>query len=97
MTSLGAQGTVMKSEVEIYTTMMCGFCYRAKALLKAKNITYNEISVGMNAARRSEMIERAAGACTVPQIFINGAHIGDCDELFRLESLGELDAILAGG
>lgn len=83
-------------EVEIYTTMLCGFCYRAKALLKAKNIAYREINVGMNAARRSEMIERAAGAGTVPQIFVGGTYIGDCDELFRLESLGELDVILAG-
>ncbi len=83
-------------DVEIYTSMMCGFCYRAKALLKAKNVTYTEIGVGMNPVRRAEMIERAAGACSVPQIFVGGRHIGDCDELYRLESLGELDAILTG-
>jgi glutaredoxin 3 len=86
----------MASEVEIYTTMMCGFCYRAKALLKAKDVAFREIGVGMDAARRNEMTERAAGARSVPQIFVDGAHVGDCDELFRLESLGELDAILAG-
>lgn len=84
------------SEVEIYTTMMCGFCYRAKALLKAKNIAFREINVGMNSAHRSEMIERTAGARTVPQIFVGGIHIGDCDELYRLESMGKLDAILSG-
>lgn len=77
--------------------MMCGFCYRAKALLKAKNIAYTEISVGMNPARRAEMIERAAGASSVPQIFIGGRHVGDCDEIYRLESRGELDEILARG
>lgn len=84
------------ADVEIYTSMMCGFCYRAKALLKAKNITYTEIGVGMNLVKRAEMIERAAGARSVPQIFVGGRHIGDCDELYRLESLGELDAILTG-
>lgn len=85
------------SQVEIYTSMMCGFCYRAKALLKAKNVAYTEISVGLNPIRRAEMIERAGGARSVPQIFVGGAHIGDCDEIYRLESLGKLDAILAQG
>ncbi|MCH8861762.1 MAG: glutaredoxin 3 [Proteobacteria bacterium] len=83
-------------EVEIYTSMMCGFCYRAKALLKAKNVAYTEIGVSLNPVKRVEMIERAAGARSVPQIFVDGRHIGDCDELYRLESLGELDAILTG-
>lgn len=84
-------------DVEIYTSMMCGFCYRAKALLKTKNVAYTEIGVGMNPVRRAEMIERAAGARSVPQIFVDGKHVGDCEELYRLESLGELDAILTGG
>ncbi len=84
------------AEVEIYTSMMCGFCYQAKALLDAKNIAYTEIGVSMSPTRRAEMIERAAGARSVPQIFVGGRHIGDCDEMYRLESLGELDTILAG-
>lgn len=83
-------------QVEIYTSMMCGFCYRAKALLKAKNVDFTDIPVGMDPVRRAEMIERTGGARTVPQIFVGGAHIGDCDEIYRLESLGKLDEILAG-
>lgn len=84
------------ANIEIYTTPICPFCLRAKALLKRKGVQFNEINVMGNAARRQEMMDRAEGRHTVPQIFIDGAPIGGCDELHALESEGRLDALLAG-
>lgn len=81
-------------KVEIYTTMLCGFCSRAKHLLKKKGVDYIEIGVGMNAAKRAEMEQRSGGGQTVPQIFIGGQHIGGCDELEMLEFDDELDPML---
>ena len=83
-------------EVEIYTTLFCPYCSMAKALLKRKGIAYNEINVTANRARRSEMIERANGRMTVPQIFIGNLHVGGSDDLHALERAGKLDALLAG-
>lgn len=85
------------ASVEIYTTMMCPFCYRAKALLEAKGVAYKEYDVSANPALRQQMRERAEGRHTVPQIFIDGAAIGGSDELHALESQGKLDALLAVG
>lgn len=82
------------ADVVIYSSMMCGFCHRAKALLKAKGVTFREIDVTMNRGKRAEMVDRAAGRNTVPQIFIDGQSIGGCDELFGLESRGKLDPLL---
>lgn len=82
------------AEVEIYTTMFCGYCARAMGLLKAKGVDYTEISAGFSLKRRREMIERAAGAATFPQIFIDGKHIGGCDELVALDQKGQLDPLL---
>ncbi len=82
-------------QVEIYTTRFCGFCIAAKRLLQQKGATYTEIDVGAEPHRRAEMIERANGGRTVPQIFIGGRHIGGCDELYELERSGKLDALLA--
>ena len=83
------------AEIEIYTTMMCGFCARAKNLLKKKGVDFNEIDVTFSNAKRGEMSDRAAGRYTVPQIFINGDGIGGCDELYALEREGKLDELLS--
>ena len=82
--------------VTIYTTMMCPYCHRAKRLLDSKGQKYNEIDVGMDPAKRQEMQEKAHGGYTVPQIFINGRHVGGSDDLAMLERQGKLDALLAG-
>lgn len=84
------------ARVEIYSTMFCPFCYRAKQLLEAKGIEFEELDVTMRPGRRAEMTERAAGRSTVPQIFIDGTHVGGCDELFALEAAGKLDPLLRG-
>ena len=82
-------------KVEIYTKMTCGFCVRAKKLLDMKRVPYEEYSVDFGGAKRAEMIQRAGGRMTVPQIFINGRHVGGCDELMTLEYQGKLDELLA--
>ena len=82
------------AKIEIYTTPFCGYCARAKGLLDAKGAAYEEMDVMMDDKKRSEMRERARRE-TVPQIFINGAHIGGSDELAALERAGKLDAMLA--
>ena len=81
--------------VEIYTTRFCPYCVAAKALLKRKGVAYSEIDVGRDCAKREEMVERAEGRMTVPQIFIGGRAIGGSDELHALERAGKLDALLA--
>ncbi len=81
-------------QIEIYTTMLCPYCFRAKALLDEKGAAYEEIDVGMDPDKRAEMEERANGGYTVPQIFIGGQHIGGSDELAALEAAGKLDALL---
>jgi len=85
------------AKVEIYTSPFCGYCTRAKQLLKSKNVAFEEISVFTTHGARDEMVGRAHGHHTVPQIFINGAHIGGCDELYALDHHGELDPRLAEG
>jgi glutaredoxin 3 len=82
------------AQVEIYSSMLCGFCYRAKKLLDGKGVDYSEVDVMFQPRRRAEMIERAGGRTSVPQIFIDGAHVGGCDELYALESAGKLDQLL---
>ena len=82
--------------VEVYTTRYCPFCNAAKALLKRKGVTYSEIDVGGDFDRREEMIQRANGRMTVPQIFIGTTHVGSSDELHALERAGKLDPLLAG-
>ena len=83
------------TKVEIYTKMTCPYCYRAKALLQQKGVQLDEIAVDFGGAKRQEMISRANGRMTVPQIFINGKHVGGCDDLFELEGAGKLDELLA--
>jgi glutaredoxin 3 len=79
------------AEVELYTTMYCPYCSRARALLHRKGIRFVDIDIAEEPARRDEMIRRANGHRTVPQIFINGEHIGGCDDLVALDRAGELD------
>lgn len=82
--------------VEIYTSPLCGFCHAAKRLLTAKGAGFSEIDVSRAPERRAEMRARAAGAHTVPQIFIGAQHVGGCDELYALDRSGKLDALLKG-
>ncbi len=82
------------AEVTIYTRQFCGFCSAAKRLLEAKGVTYNEIDATGNAALRQEMIEKAHGGSTFPQIFIGATHVGGCDDLHALEREGKLDTML---
>lgn len=81
--------------VEIYTSPLCGFCHAAKRLLTSKGVAFSEINVLTHPGRKPEMIERAGGRRTVPQIFIGGTHVGGCDDLFALENDGTLDTMLA--
>ncbi|HOT82833.1 MAG: glutaredoxin 3 [Defluviicoccus sp.] len=80
--------------VEIYASPYCGYCHRAKRLLQDRNIPFEEIDVVMDPKRRQEMVQRAGGAQTVPQIFINGRHIGGSDQLAELDRAGRLQALL---
>ena len=82
------------AKIEIYTTPFCGYCARAKGLLDGKGAAYEEMDVMMDEKKRAEMRERAKRS-TVPQIFINGQHIGGSDELAALEQAGKLDPLLA--
>jgi glutaredoxin 3 len=81
--------------VEIYTSPLCGFCHAAKRLLSQKGVEFAEINVLANPSRKPEMIQRANGGRTVPQIFVGDTHIGGCDELYALEREGKLDSLLA--
>ncbi|WP_306151235.1 glutaredoxin 3 [Roseovarius sp. MMSF_3281] len=82
--------------VEIYTSPLCGFCHAAKRLLKQKGVNFSEIDVLTDPNRKPEMIQRANGGRTVPQIFIGDTHVGGCDELHALERAGKLDPLLQG-
>ena len=84
------------SSVVIYSSMLCPYCWRAKSLLKDKGVAFEEIDVLAKPARRPEMVERAGGRTSVPQIFIDGRHIGGSDELVALDRSGELDRLLGG-
>lgn len=83
------------NKVEIYTSPLCGYCHAAKRLLTQKGVDFAETDVLMEPTKKSEMIERAHGGRSVPQIFIGGEHIGGCDELHALERAGMLDKMLA--
>ena len=83
-------------KVDIYTKFGCGYCYRAKRLLDEKGVEYSEHDITMGGPKRAEMLERAPGARTVPQIFIGETHVGGSDDLQALERAGKLDPLLAG-
>lgn len=84
------------AHIQIYTSMFCPYCWRAKNLLTGKGLEFEEIDVDGNPALRRSMAERAEGRTTVPQIFIDGRPIGGSDELAALDSTGELDRMLQG-
>lgn len=84
------------AKIEIYSSLLCPYCYRAKALLKKKHAAFDEIMVDGRPKVRSEMIERAGGRTSVPQVFIDGRHVGGSDELYQLDADGRLDPMLAG-
>ena len=81
--------------VEIFTSPLCGFCHAAKRLLQQKGVNFSEIDVFAQPDRKPEMVQRANGGRTVPQIFVGDVHVGGCDELYALERAGKLDALLA--
>ena len=81
-------------KIQIYTTMTCPYCYRAKKLLSQHGADFTEIDVMVDQDRRREMIERAGGRRTVPQIFIGGTHVGGCEDLYALDAAGKLAPLL---
>lgn len=81
--------------IEIYTKFLCPYCSRAKALLKSKGAAFEEHDISMGGPKRAEMLARAPGRTTVPQIFIGDRHIGGSDDLAALDRAGQLDALLA--
>lgn len=82
------------AKVQIYSTMLCPFCYRAKKLLESKGVAFDEVDVMFQPGRRAEMRERSGGRNSVPQIFIDDTHVGGCDELYALDAAGKLDPLL---
>ena len=81
--------------VEIYVKTTCPYCWRAKHLLDSKGVDYKEIVIDFGGPDRQTMIQRANGRTTVPQIFIDGRHVGGCDDLMALERQGRLDELIA--
>ena len=82
--------------VELYTTELCGFCHAAKRLLTSKGVSFSEVNLNAQPERRAEMMQRANGGRTVPQIFVGKTHVGGYDELNALNRAGKQDALLAG-
>ena len=85
------------AKVEIYISPWCGYCHSAKKLLDKKGVAYTEYDITMDRAKKREMLQRAPGAHTVPQIFIDDRAIGGCDDLFALDFDDELDPLLGIG
>lgn len=83
------------AKVEIYTKFLCPYCTRAKSLLRAKGVEVTEYDITMGGPKREEMLSRAPGRSTVPQVFIDGKHIGGSDDLAALDRAGGLDPLLA--
>ncbi|WP_018699028.1 glutaredoxin 3 [Amorphus coralli] len=84
------------ASVTIYTRQFCGFCVAAKRLLEQKGAAFEEVDISSEPGRRQEMVQRANGGNTFPQIFVGETHVGGCDELYALERSGKLDGLLAG-
>lgn len=82
------------ARIEIYTKIFCGYCSRAKRLLASKGTEYEEYDITIDRERKAEMVQRAMGRTSVPQIFIDGRHIGGCDDLFLLDRNGQLDPLI---
>jgi len=83
------------AKIEIYTKFLCPYCTRAKALLTGKGVAFEEYDITMGGPQRAEMLERSGGRTTVPQVFIDGKHIGGSDDLAALDRAGGLDPLLA--
>lgn len=83
------------AEIEIYSTAMCPYCVAAKNLLKARGLDFKELRIDADPVARREMLQRAPGVRTVPQVFINGTHVGGFDDLAAAERSGELTKLLA--
>ncbi|HWH22574.1 MAG TPA: glutaredoxin 3 [Allosphingosinicella sp.] len=83
------------ARIEIYTKFLCPYCARAKKLLEDKGVEYDEYEISADPEKRAEMMQRASGRHTVPQIFIDGRHVGGSDDLAELERSGQLDPLLA--
>jgi glutaredoxin 3 len=83
-------------KVELYTRSWCGYCYRAKAMLESRGVAYEEYDIGADPASATEMVERASGRRRVPQIFVDGVHVGGSDDLQAAMATGEFDRLLAG-
>jgi glutaredoxin 3 len=84
----------MAANIEIYTWTRCPFCIRAKQLLNEKGVRYTEYTIDGDEGARAEMAKRANGRRSVPQVFINGQHVGGCDDLYRLDAQGSLESLL---
>lgn len=82
------------ARVEIYTTMLCPYCWRAKKLLEERGAAFQEVDVMCDGSLRNEMRQRTGGRTSVPQIFINGQHVGGCDDLYALDRAGKLKPLL---
>jgi glutaredoxin 3 len=82
------------AKIEIYTKDWCGYCTRAKELLESKGVAFEEYDITMGGPKQEEMLERVPGRTSVPQIFIDGEHIGGCDDMVALDGRGELDPLL---
>ena len=83
------------AKIEVYSSIFCPYCARAKSLLERKGVDFETIDVMEQPARRDEMVQRAGGRTSVPQIFINGQHVGGCDDLYALDRQGQLAPMLA--
>jgi glutaredoxin 3 len=83
------------AKIELYSSANCPYCVKAKALLQRKEVSYEEIDLTEDDAGRQQLVARANGMRTVPQIFIDGRHIGGCDDLYELDKRGELDPLLS--
>lgn len=83
------------AKIEIYTRQLCGYCSAAKRLLDEKGVAYEEFDATYAPDKRKEMIQRANGRSTFPQIFIGTTHVGGCDDLYALDRAGKLDALLS--
>ncbi|MCU0524765.1 MAG: glutaredoxin 3 [Elainella sp. Prado103] len=94
-TLLGQKSNPVHAEVEIYTWQTCPYCIRAKMLLRWKGVNFREYKIDGDGAARVKMAARANGRRTVPQIFINGQHIGGCDDLYALDRQAQLDPLLS--
>ena len=84
----------MSKNIIIYTSSLCGFCYRAKSLLKSKKIPFEEIDIDLDYNKRNEMIKKSGGRTSVPQIFYKNHHIGGCDDLYKLEKENDLKILI---